>query len=173
VTNLNSIFTFIGSAATVALIVTTTRWVSGATGALLPTARDGKNLYGIKWQWAAVSYSGVVFWIAMIIWSWRNLYSPDWTVVTVLVVFVFMGIWLASGVVTTDLHGITKRSLLRSRSIRWEDITEIRLHKKDGGAIDLRAGRQRIVIDVRFAARQHLLTEIIARTRLQPIGKLP
>ena len=87
-------------------------------------------------------------------------------------VFALMGLWLGSGAVTTNQSGITKSVIWHSRSFRWDDITEIRLHKNDGGAIDLRAGKQKLIIDVRFVARQHLLTEIIARTKLQPIGKL-
>ena len=82
-----------------------------------------------------------------------------------------LGLWMAIGVsVTTDEIGITRKNLWHSTLIRWDDITEIRLHKRDGGAIELRAGAQKLIIDVRFMARQHLLNEIVAHTRLQPFG---
>jgi len=44
------------------------------------------------------------------------------------------------------------------------------VHKKQGGAIELRSGSQKLVIDSRFDAFQHLLNEIEDRTQLQSIG---
>jgi len=173
VTNLSSVFSILGSVATVALIVIATRWVSAAKGAALPISSNGTNLYRIKWQWTAVGCAGTFFCIVLSIWSWHDLHSPDWTLIISSMVLALMSLWLGSGAVTTNQSGITKSVIWHSRSFRWDDITEIRLHKNDGGAIDLRAGRQKLIIDVRFVARQHLLTEIIARTKLQPIGKLP
>lgn len=170
---LSSVSSFIVSVATVALIVFSTRWIFGATGALLPITHNGSSLYRLKWQWPALGYAGVAFCVAMSIWSWRDLHSPDWTLIIFSVIFALMGLWLGSGAVTTNQSGITKKVLWHSRSFRWDEVTEIRLHKNDGGAIDLRAGGQKLIIDVRFVARQHLLTEIIARTKLQPIGRLP
>jgi hypothetical protein len=47
---------------------------------------------------------------------------------------------ITTGSVTTDQAGITKKGLWRNYSLQWKEIIEIRLHKKQGGAIELRAG---------------------------------
>ena len=161
---------FILQVATVALIVIATRWLFGAKGRQVPKIRDGASVYGIKWQWRAVGLAGGIFWVAVSIWSSHDLHSrPDGVLIAITVVFVTIGLWLASGSVTTNHTGITKKALWRSCSFHWGDITEIRLHKKQGGAIELRAGSQKLVIDSRFDAFQHLLNEIEDRTQLQPI----
>jgi hypothetical protein len=162
---------FIVQVATVALIVIATRWLFGARGAALPRTRDGTSIYGIKWQWRAVGLAGGAFWVIVSIWSWHDQHSrPDGVLIAITVVFLTAGLWLASGSVTTSQTGITKRVLWRSRSFPWKDITEIRLHKKQGGAIELRAGSEKLVIDARFDAFQHLLSEVEDRTQLQPVG---
>lgn len=164
----NSI-SFILQVATVALIVIATRWLFRAKGAELPKTRHGKSVYGIKWQWRALGFAGAAFWIVVSIWSSHDLHSrPDGVLIAITAVFVTVGLWLASGSVITNQSGITKRVLWRSCSLRWDDITEIRLHKKQGEAIELRAGLQKLVIDSRFDAFQHLLNEIEDHTRLQP-----
>jgi hypothetical protein len=83
------------------------------------------------------------------------------------------GLWLASGLVTTDSVGIKKQMLCRSCSLRWDEITEIRLLSKDIGAIDLPAGSRKLIIESRFLGFQYLLDEIRSYTNLQPIGTLP
>jgi hypothetical protein len=173
VANLSSAFSIIGQAATIALIVFVTRWVVLAKGAQLPRTSNGTSLYGIKWQWRGIALVAGAFSIVLLIGLWREKHSPPWTSIVLSVVFVLMGLSVGSGTITTDQSAITKKVFWHTRSFRWGDITEIRLHKKDGGAIDLRAGRQKLIIDARFVAQQHLLTEILARTKLQPIGALP
>lgn len=167
----SSFLSVVGSIAAVALIVIATRWLSAAKGAQLPKAREGASIYGIKWQWRTVGLVGGVFWVAVSIWSWRDLHSrPDGVLIAITLAFVSVGLWVASGSVTTNQTGITKRSLWHSRYFQWKDITEIRLHKKQGGAIELRSGSQKLIIDSRFDAFQHLLNEIQDRTQLQPGG---
>jgi len=112
---------------------------------------------------------GALFFVVVSIWSWHDLHRPEWVLIAISVTFVILGLWLASGSVTTNQTGITKTVLWRSRSLQWGDITEIRLHKKQGGAIELRSGVQKLVIDSRFDAFQHLLDDIETRTQLQPI----
>lgn len=90
--------------------------------------------------------------------------------IAITVAFVAMAIWLAVGSVITDQNGITKKWLWYSRSFQWKQITEIRLHSKYGGAIELRSGSGKLVIDSRVNAFQHLLNEIISRTQMQPIA---
>jgi hypothetical protein len=87
--------------------------------------------------------------------------TAGWVSLLVFPPFALLAFWLAiSGSVTTDQNSITKKGLWRSHSFRWGDITEIRLHNKQGEAIELRAGSQKLMIDSRFVAFQHLLTEI-------------
>ena len=159
-----------GSIATVALIVIATRWLIGAKGAELPRIRDGNNIYTIKWQWRTVGLLGGVFWLVVLVWSWRDLHSrPDFGLFTLTLAFVTAGLWLGSGKVTTNETGISRTGLWRSRYFRWKEVTEFRLHKRQGGAIELRSGSQKLIIDSRFAAFQHLLSEIEDRTQLHPI----
>ncbi len=161
---------FILQVAIVALIVIATRWLFGAKGAQLPRTRDGTSIYGIKRQWRAVGLAGGVFAIVLSMWSWHDMHRPEWVLIAISVTFVILALWLASGSVTTNQTGITKRVLWYSRSFQWKDITEIRVHKKQGVAIELRSGSQKLVIDSRFDAFQHLLNEIEDRTQLQSIG---
>ena len=137
----NSLLTVIGSIATVALIAIATRWLSGATGSPLPKTRDDTSVYAVKWQWRAVGLVGAVFWIIVSIWSWHDQHTrPDGVLIGITVAFVTAGLWLAIGSVTTNQTGITKKGLWHTRYFQWKDITEIRLHKKQGGAIELRSG---------------------------------
>jgi hypothetical protein len=173
VTNLSSISSVVGSAVTVALIVIVTRWVVGAKGSQLPRNRAATNVYDIKWQWRAIFLAGGFFAavIAIKLFPYDLATVAGWVSLTVFPAMALLGLWMAIGIsVTTDEIGITQKNLWHSTSIRWNEITEIRLHKRDGGAIELRASAQKLIIDVRFVARQHLLNEIIAHTQLQPIG---
>jgi len=158
----------VGSIATVALIVFATRWIAAAKGPLLPKTRDGTSIYGIKPQWRAVGLGGAIFSVIVSICAWHDLHRPDRVLIAFTLAFVMIGVWLSGGSVSTDSVGLTKRVLWRSRSFRWGDITEIRLHKRDGGAIELRAGSQKLIVDSRFIASQHLLAEIEDHTQLQP-----
>jgi hypothetical protein len=166
--NMENAASLIGQVATVALIVVATRWLIGAKGAQLPRTRDGTNVYGIKWQMRTFGLALGVFSALLSTWAWHDRRSVDLVILVIPLVFLVIGIWLASGLVTTDQNGITKKVLWRSRSIRWGDITEVRLHKRDGGAIELRAGSRKLIIDSRFVAPQHLLNEIADHTQLQP-----
>ncbi len=170
--NLVSVSSIIGQAVTVALIVVATRWVVGAKGAQLPRIRAGTSIYGIKWQYRAVGLAGGLFSAVIALKVPYDLATvASWVSLIALSAVTLLGLWMAIGrSVATDQGGITKKDLWHTNSVRWDDISEIRLHKEDGGAIELRAGHQKLIIDVRFVARQHLLAEIVAHTRLRPIG---
>jgi len=165
----SSLLGAIGSVASIALTVAAVRWLVNSKGSLFPKTRNGCSQYRIKWQWRTVGIIGGIFPIAISIWTWRDLYSPRgevWIAFTVL--FVVTGVWLAVGSVTTNQAGITMKGFLSSRSFQWTEITEIRLHKRDSGAIEVRSGARKIVIDTRFEAFQHLLNEIETHTKLSP-----
>ncbi|NDQ57056.1 MAG: hypothetical protein GZ088_08285 [Acidipila sp.] len=161
---------FILQVATVSLTVIATRWIFSAKGAQLPRTRDGASLYGVKWQWRAFGFAGGAFAVVISVWSWHDLHRPEWSLIAFSVTLLILSLWLASGLVTTNQSGITKRGIWYSRSFQWKEITEIRLHKKQGGAIELRSGSLKLIIDCRFNAFQHLLNEIENRTLLQPVG---
>ena len=78
-----------------------------------------------------------------------------------------MCLWIASGSLTSNQLAITKKGLWRSHTLGWSDITEIRLHEKQSGAIELRADSHKLVIDFRTIAFEHLLCEIEDCTHLQ------
>ena len=154
---------------TVALIVIVVRWLGRSRDTASPKVRVGASVYGIKWQLRLVGYSGAALFIGIVIWSRHDVVSSrDVIVDIILFEFGLLGLWFASGSVITNEGGVTKKGLFRSRSLRWCEITEVVLHRRDGGAIELRAGPQKIIVDSRFLARTHLLNEIVAQTKLQP-----
>lgn len=163
---------FVFQVALVALIAIVMRCVFTVKGTQLPRARDGARLYTIKWQWRILGFISVAFWIVVSVWSWFDLHRPDWGLIAISLLLVVLGLWLASGLVTTNETRIRKKVLWRQRSFEWKDITEIRLHKKQGGAIELRPSPQKLIVDFRFNAFHHLLDEIKDRTNLRPIGEL-
>ncbi|MGB9242229.1 MAG: hypothetical protein WCC03_02670 [Candidatus Acidiferrales bacterium] len=168
-----SLGSIVSSIATVTLIAVATRWLATAKGSDLPENRDGINFYRIKWQWRAVGLVGGFFAIAICILVSRDSHSrPNGVLIGITVVFVAACLSITTGSVTTDQAGITKKGLWRNYSLQWKAITEIRLHKKQGGAIELRATAQKLVIDSRLNAFQHLLNEIEDRTRIRPTGAL-
>ncbi|MFY9732803.1 MAG: hypothetical protein WB723_00680 [Candidatus Acidiferrales bacterium] len=151
------------------MIAAATRWLATAKGADLPETRDGTNFYRIKWQFRAVGLAGEIFGIAICILAWRDSHSrPNGMLIGITLAFVAAGLSIATGSVTTDQAGITKKGLWRNYSLQWKEITEIRLHKKQGGAIELRASAQKLVIDARLNAFQNLLNEIEDRTQIRP-----
>jgi hypothetical protein len=102
----------VSSTITVALIAVATRWLATAKGSDRPETRDGINLYRIKWQWRAAGFVGVVFWIAICILESRDFHSrPRGVSIGITVVFLAAGLWIATGSVTTDQTGITKKPL--------------------------------------------------------------
>jgi hypothetical protein len=165
----NSLVGFIGSVITVALIILATRYFLAAKGAHLPKSREGTNLYGVIWQRRVLGLTVGIISVVMGMWPWHDMPFPNPVSISISVVFVALGLSIGAGSVVTDRIGITKRFLWRSRSFHWKDITEIRLHTRQGGAIELRSGSRKLFVDSRFIAFQHLLTEIKDQTGLEPI----
>jgi len=161
--------TFISQVATVVLIAVGLRWLFSARGTPLPRLRDGTSIYGIRWQWRAVAIVGVAFGVLVSVWSWHDLHRPDRVMIAIAGVFAAMGLWLATGLVTTDRAGITKKNIWRTQHFSWTEVTEIRIHKSQGGAIELRSGSRKLVVDFRFVAFDHLVSEIVEQTHLKPM----
>ena len=170
-----SILRLIAQVATVAVTAKTIHWLRTAKDASLPRTRnDGTKIYGIKLPWRAVGLITAVFGGVLAVIEPHDRHSTaGWVSLIFFPMMVILGLWLASGLVTTDSVGIKKRMLWRSHSLRWEEITEIRLLGKDIGAIALRAGSKKLIIESRFLAFRHLLDEIRSYTNLQPVGTLP
>lgn len=165
----NSMVSILSSAATIVLIVVITRWLSSAQGAQSPRTKGDLNVYGIKWPLKALAVIAVVFCVVLSFWFWRDGHHPDWTMIGITALFVTIGFPLGTGSVETNQAGIRKVGVWRSRFFRWSEITEIRLHTKQGGAIELRADSRKLIVDSRFIAFQHLLKEIEDRTQKQAI----
>jgi hypothetical protein len=164
-----SFLEIVAGALSVALIASVTRWILSVKGAQLPDIHGDCCSYSIKKQWRALGIVGIVFWVLLSVWSWRDEHHPDGVMITISIVFVVVGTWIGSGAISTDEMGITKTVLWHSRSFKWQDITEVRFHKNQGGTIELRSGASKLVIDSRIDALQHLLKEIENRTQLQTI----
>lgn len=165
----SSVFSFVGQIATVALIAVLIRRLFGASGKDLPRSRGNTHAYGVKWQIRLLGYASAVFCaFLLVINAQEDWASPSrWIFLLIFLLLVLAGLFLASGLVITDVDGITKKVLLWSRSIRWDEVTEVRLHSKRGVAIELRAGPRKLVVDSRFVALQHLLREVESRTALE------
>jgi len=161
--------TFISHVATVVLIAVAIRWLFSAKGTAVPMSRHGSNVYKIKRQWRAIGFAGAAFWIAVSVWEWHDTHQLDRGMVAITGICLAIGLWIASGLVTTTTAGITKRVLWRSTALQWGKITEVKLHKRDGGAIELRSADRKIIIDSRFNAFRHLQKEIEDRTGLKPL----
>ena len=171
---MGNVISIILQASGIALTIGAMRWLFAAKGPLVPSTRSDTNFYNIKWQWRAVGIAGAIFMIVLATWGWHTPPSLQDEIFAALTIwFVAMGWWIACGSVTTNQSGITKRGFWRSRTFSWGEITEIRIHKKQGGAIELRAGSQKLVIDFRVIAFEHLLHEIEDRTHLQSSNVSP
>jgi hypothetical protein len=102
-------------------------------------------------------------------WGSRSLIFDErnYVLAAVAVLFLILGIWIASGVVTLDSAGLTRKVLGFVRSFRWEEITEIELFQRHH-AIRLRAGSHKMTIGGAYVAPRKLLDEITRRTGLEP-----
>jgi hypothetical protein len=157
-------------AATVALIVFAVRWLTTAKGSDSPRIHGEVAVYGIRWPVRAVSYAGAVLCLVLVFVDLRADFSDGRWPVNVLFAALALGAaWFGTGVVTSDQKAISKRFLWHSSSLNWEEISEVRLHKRDGGAIELRGNGRKLIVDSRFIAQAHLRREIEQRTQLQPL----
>ena len=168
---LTEILTFAIRVAAVAAIVIVTRWLLRANGAQLPKTRGDARIYGIKWQIRVLGLAVAAALAVMIVAFRHDLISGrDRQLLPIPIGFFLLSLLMAIGSVSTNQSGITKRFFLFSRSLRWDEITEIRFYAKQHH-IELRAGSRKLKIDPRFVAVKHLLAEIVDRTRLSPITK--
>jgi len=127
-------------------------------------------IYGIRWPVRAAAYTAAVLCLVFACadlafrFSWPSLAGHHTVCDTAL-----GAVWFGTGAVTSHATAVSKRFLWHSSSVKWEDIREIRLHKRDGGALETRGDGKRVIVDSRFVARAHLGREIEQRTKLQPL----
>jgi hypothetical protein len=156
--------------ATVALIAFTTRWVTTAKGSKSPKINGGVAVYGIRWPVRAVAYAFALLALVIAVGDLRaDLSRRRWPVTLLFAILALGAVWFGTGVVTSDETAISKRFLWHSSFLRWGEISEIRLHKLDGGAIELRGRGKNLIVDSRFVAPEHLRREIEQRTKLRPL----
>lgn len=154
--------------ATVALIAFTTRWVTMDRGSDSPKIKGAVAIYRLRWPVRAAAYTAAVLCLGFAFADLRSdLAGRRWPVTMLFVTLALGAVWFGTGAVTSDAAAVSKRFLWHSSSVRWEDIREIRLHKRDGGALELRGDRKKLMVDSRFVARAHLRRETEQRTKLQ------
>ena len=155
--------------ATIIVIATRsfTRWLMFVAGNQLPRIRGDTRIYAIRSQMRATGVVAAILCLLLAIWLWYDPSSRELSLIPLPVVALV--IWFAAGVVKTDGQGITKRVLWHSCRFRWDEITAVRVLRRQGGAIDLRTGERKLVVDSRFNAMSYLLEEIKQRTKLEPV----
>ena len=167
---MSSLFDVVKGVATVALIALATRWVTGAKGSDKPRVNEGVSVYGIRWPVRAIAYSAAALLLILAVADLRtNSAGRRWTLIPLFLILTLGAFWFGSGVVISDETSISKRFLWHGSSLRWKEISEIRFHKRDGGAIELRGNGKNLIVDSRFVAQAHLRHEIEQRTKLQSL----
>jgi len=150
-------------AATVALIAFAVGWLTTAKGSDSPKIHGEVSVYGIRWPLRAVAYAAAVLCLVF------TFVDMRWPVKVLFAVFALGAACFGTGAVTSDKQSISKRFLWHSSSLKWDEISEVRLHKRCGGAIELRGSGRRLIVDSRFVAPTHLQHEIYQSTKLQPL----
>jgi hypothetical protein len=156
--------------ATVALIAFATRWVTLDKGPDAPKIEGTVAIYRIRWPVRAAAYTAAALFLVFAFADLRgDLTGRRWLVLLLFVTLALGAVWFGTGVVTLDETAISKRFLWHSSSLRWDEISEIRLHKRDGGAIELRGNGKNLIVDSRFVAPAYLRRALEQRTKLQAL----
>ncbi len=158
---------FLWSVATVSLIVGATYWLLRTPPGESPKTIQDLHVYGIRNRVRFAGFGVAGLFIVFTFVFRRDLSQPgDRWLVTIPIVFILLGIWLATGSVATNSQGITKKTLWASRTIAWVDISGVCFYERQK-YIEVRTARQKISIDLRFEALTSLLDEILAHTEAQ------
>ena len=157
--------------ATVAAIAYAIRWANNRkAGPQSPKIHGDVKVYGIRWPLRVGAYLFAVLFFGLAAADFREEFARGhWLMDLLLLAIGLLGLWFGTGVVTSDQNGITKRFLWHSVSLQWNEITEVRLHKRDGGAIELRGHLRKLIVDSRFVAPMYLENEIAQKTKLEPL----
>jgi len=157
--------------ATVALTVYGLRCLTTAKGSDSPRIHGEIAVYGIRWQIRAVAYADAALFLVLALVDVRaELARGHWLLNVLFAALALGAAWFGTGAVTSDSKAISKRSLWHTSSLKWEEISEVRFHKRDGGAVELRGNGKKLIVDCRFVAAAHLRREIEQRTKLQPVS---
>jgi hypothetical protein len=155
----------------VALTAYAIRWLFNRNGGpQAPKIHGDVKEYEIKWQLRVSAYLAAALSFGFVAVNLRyDVAQGRWLTNLFLLAFGLLGLWFGTGLVTSDQNGITKKFLWHSVSLRWNEITEVRLHKRDGGAIELRGNMRKLIVDSRFVAPMYLENEIAQQTKLEPL----
>lgn len=123
-----------------------------------------------RWPIRAAAYTAALLFLVFAFVDLRaKLDGRGWVLLILWLALASGAVWLGTGIVTTNNSAISKGFLWRTSFLRWDEIREIRLHKRDGGAIELRGNGKTLIVDSRFVAPAHLRREVEQRTKLQPL----
>jgi hypothetical protein len=158
----------IGHVLTVAVTVYFVRFVLSIPKEESPQVRDDTLHFHTRWRVRLVGLIATVMSAVGFLGSRSLIFEErNYVLAAVPVLFLILGMWVASGVVTLDSAGITRKVLGFVRSFRWEEITEIEFFQRHH-AIRLRAGSHKMTIGGAYVAPRKLLDEITRRTGLEP-----
>jgi len=158
---------FLWIVATVVAIVGVTHWLLRMRPGESPKTIQDLHIYGIRNRVRFAGFGVAGLFVVFTIVFRRDLSQPgDRWLVTIPIVFILLGIWLATGSVITNSRGITKKTLWASRTIAWVDISGVCFYERQK-YIEVRTARQKISIDLRFVALRSLLDEILAHSKAQ------
>ncbi len=157
--------------AAIAVIVAVTNWLLVSKGASTPIMRGKTRVYSVKRPVRLVGLCVALVFALAAVHFWNEVHGPaELIMLSVIVAFAFLGVWMTIGLVITNEEGIRKRTLWLSPLIRWHDVTEVVFYRKQG-TIKIRAKSRELTLDSRFIARDCLLREIADRSKVSPINK--
>jgi hypothetical protein len=153
--------------ATVVLIVIVTRWLLDGKEIGIPKTVEDKHVFGIRPRIKILGFGTASLFTAVLIGFHQEFFELRrlW-LIAIPVFFILVGIWLASGSVTTSGSGIVKKTLWSAQTLPWREISSVRFYERQK-YIALRGEKQKLTIDVRFVALGQLLDEIAHHTEVQ------
>jgi hypothetical protein len=158
----------VGQILAIALIVYVSRYLLRTDEGESPKERANALYFYVRRKLRFAGVTTALFFSCVLVASWHVVVEEGVYVILPIALFLIcVGTWLASGLVTIDAKGITKRVVGITRSFRWDEITEVRFEQKHN-TIRLQAGSRKMTIDGRFVASKILLEEISRRTGLDP-----
>src|SRR5262245_62020055 len=127
---------FIIQTLVVASIVGAVDWVLTADRSAAPTVRGERTIYEVRRRIHVATLISAAVSAAIAVSNYQDLNSiEDWLLTLVFGGFAILGVCYATGSITTDKNGVTKRVFWHRNALSWAEITEVWLLSGDGGAI--------------------------------------
>jgi hypothetical protein len=154
-------------ALTVALITVLMRWLSLPSKRDQPQSHGGSTVYPMKLKIRVAAYAFATLCTSVSFMAFRDAsVSCPWAFAVPGFLLAIFGVWFGTGMLVTDGNGISKRSLWNRQMFRWEEISSVDRHDRDGGSVVVKSKNARMIIDSRFAGHDQLLRDIKAQTEL-------